>query len=51
MTSARPYRSAMTAEQAVAELVENSGTQFDPEVVDALISLMSSDTRRFAMRS
>jgi HD-GYP domain-containing protein (c-di-GMP phosphodiesterase class II) len=51
MTSARPYRAAMTAEQAVAELVENSGTQFDPDVVAALMSLMASDTNRFAMRS
>lgn len=33
MTSTRPYREALTDEQAVAELVKCSGTQFDPEIV------------------
>ncbi len=36
MTTDRPYRNAMSSEAAVAELVENAGTQFDPSVVDAL---------------
>ncbi len=34
MTSGRPYRAAMAAPDAVAELVRNAGTQFDPEIVD-----------------
>ncbi len=33
MTSPRPYRPAMTHEQALAELRAQAGAQFDPEVV------------------
>lgn len=33
MTSDRPYRKALSDEQAVAELVKCSGTQFDPSIV------------------
>ncbi|WP_322785262.1 HD domain-containing phosphohydrolase [Pseudothermotoga thermarum] len=33
MISDRPYRKAMTIEQAKEELLKNSGTQFDPKVV------------------
>ncbi|MCX5679486.1 MAG: GAF domain-containing protein [Candidatus Omnitrophica bacterium] len=35
MTSDRPYRKAMSHEEAVSELKRCSGTQFDPKVVDA----------------
>jgi HD-GYP domain-containing protein (c-di-GMP phosphodiesterase class II) len=38
MTSDRAYRAAMPFEEAMAELRRNSGTQFDPAVVDALIA-------------
>jgi HD-GYP domain-containing protein (c-di-GMP phosphodiesterase class II) len=38
MTTDRSYRKAMPLEQAVAELRRVSGTQFDPAVVDALIT-------------
>ncbi len=37
MTNTRRYRTALSREQAVEELVKNRGTQFDPEVVDAFI--------------
>ena len=40
MTSDRPYREALTHEQAVAELEVNSGGQFDPEIVEALIAVL-----------
>jgi putative nucleotidyltransferase with HDIG domain len=40
MTTNRPYRDAMPREAAIAELVANAGTQFDPEVVAALISVV-----------
>jgi diguanylate cyclase (GGDEF)-like protein/putative nucleotidyltransferase with HDIG domain len=35
MTSDRPYRSALPAEGALAELRENAGRQFDPRCVEA----------------
>jgi putative nucleotidyltransferase with HDIG domain len=38
MTSARPYRGAMTHEAAMEELERGSGTQFDAEVVVAFTS-------------
>lgn len=39
MTSDRPYRQAMTHEQALAELQRVAGTQLDPEVVQHFIAL------------
>ena len=36
MTTDRPYRAARTEEAALAELRANAGTQFDPDVVSAL---------------
>jgi putative nucleotidyltransferase with HDIG domain len=39
MTSDRPYRDALSIEEALAEIVRNRGTQFDPEMVDALIGV------------
>jgi len=39
MTTDRPYRAALTIEQAAAELDRMAGTQFDPEVVAAFIPL------------
>jgi HD-GYP domain-containing protein (c-di-GMP phosphodiesterase class II) len=38
MTSDRPYRKAMTQEDAVAELRRCANTQFDPAVIDAFIA-------------
>ncbi len=35
MTTDRPYRSALTFDEVLAELKRYSGTQFDPELVDA----------------
>lgn len=37
MTSDRPYRQAMTAEEAINELQKGSGTQFDPGLVPVFI--------------
>jgi HD-GYP domain-containing protein (c-di-GMP phosphodiesterase class II) len=39
MTSDRPYRPAMTIEEAVEEVVRCSGTQFDKRIVDCLVRL------------
>jgi putative nucleotidyltransferase with HDIG domain len=38
MTSDRSYRKALPRHKAIAELRRNSGTQFDPAVVEALIA-------------
>jgi diguanylate cyclase (GGDEF)-like protein len=36
MTAGRPYRDALSVEDALDELQENAGSQFDPDVVRAL---------------
>ncbi|MEW6188617.1 MAG: HD domain-containing phosphohydrolase, partial [Actinomycetota bacterium] len=41
MTSERSYRSALTLEQAVAELKRCSGTQFDPKIVEVFLSIIA----------
>jgi diguanylate cyclase (GGDEF)-like protein len=38
MTNDRVYRSKLSAEEALVELEDCSGTQFDPDVVDALVA-------------
>jgi len=39
MTTDRPYRSALTPEEALAELHAQAGRQFDPAVVAALVAV------------
>jgi putative nucleotidyltransferase with HDIG domain len=39
MTSDRPYRRALSAESALRELAQGSGTQFDAQVVECLLRL------------
>jgi HD-GYP domain-containing protein (c-di-GMP phosphodiesterase class II) len=39
MVTTRPYRDAMSPAEARAELLANRGTQFDPQVVDAVLAL------------
>jgi HD-GYP domain-containing protein (c-di-GMP phosphodiesterase class II) len=46
MTSDRPYRSAMTTAEAVAELKDKAGTQFDPAVVKVLADILGGRTNR-----
>jgi diguanylate cyclase (GGDEF)-like protein/PAS domain S-box-containing protein len=43
MTSDRPYRRHLTREQALVELRDNAGSQFDPDVVAALLNLVEAD--------
>jgi len=43
MTTDRPYRKAMSREDAVTELRSNSGTQFEPRVVEALVTVVEAD--------
>lgn len=40
ITTTRPYRTAQSPEAAVEELRACAGTQFDPEVVDALVRVL-----------
>ncbi|MDQ3758937.1 MAG: hypothetical protein M3331_03205 [Actinomycetota bacterium] len=42
MTTDRPYRKAMPISDALAELRSESGKQFDPDVVAALVGLVES---------
>src|SRR5207248_8744068 len=42
MTSDRSYRAALPVSTAVAELRDASGTQFDPQVVDALVAAVDA---------
>jgi putative two-component system response regulator len=42
MTSDRPYRPGLSMEDALAELVRCSGTQFDPRVVEAVVAAVEA---------
>ena len=42
MTTDRPYRKSLGEDEAKRRLVEGSGTQFDPKVVDALLRVLSA---------
>jgi putative nucleotidyltransferase with HDIG domain len=48
MTSERPYRKKLDHEMAVREIVRNSLTQFDPQVVEAFLEAMETTTPRSA---
>jgi HD-GYP domain-containing protein (c-di-GMP phosphodiesterase class II) len=41
MTSNRPYRMALTQEEAFRELRQGAGTQFDPEMVEAFVAMIN----------
>ena len=41
MTSDRPYRKALTADEAFEELRKNAGTQFHPQLVETFITIMT----------
>jgi HD-GYP domain-containing protein (c-di-GMP phosphodiesterase class II) len=43
MVSSRPYRNGLPAEEAVRRLVESSGTQFDPVVVQSFLSFAQAE--------
>ena len=45
MVSDRPYRRALGAHEAVAELLDGAGTQFDPRAVEAVLSVIGSEKR------
>ncbi|MDQ7096735.1 HD domain-containing protein [Desulfosporosinus sp. PR] len=41
MTSDRPYRKALSKEAAFAEIKKNSGSQYDPQVVEAFLKAVA----------
>ena len=43
MTTERPYRPGMSKSEAIHELYSGSGRQFDPRVVDALVSVLDAN--------
>src|SRR5271170_5400285 len=43
MVSSRPYRNGLPPEEAVRRLVESSGTQFDPVVVQCFLSFAQAE--------
>jgi putative nucleotidyltransferase with HDIG domain len=42
MVTDRPYRAALSRESAIAELHANAGTQFDPDVVEAVTRVLDA---------
>ncbi|MGQ9756018.1 MAG: HD domain-containing phosphohydrolase [Desulfotomaculales bacterium] len=46
MTSARPYRGALTPEEAVEELRRGVGRQFDPRVVEAFLRIPAGEKEK-----
>jgi diguanylate cyclase (GGDEF)-like protein/putative nucleotidyltransferase with HDIG domain len=46
MTSDRPYRPALPPEEAIAELREEAGSQFDPRVVEVLLEELGEESPR-----
>jgi HD-GYP domain-containing protein (c-di-GMP phosphodiesterase class II) len=43
MTTDRPYRLALTKQEAIDELNRNSGTQFDPKVCSIMVELLEGE--------
>jgi HD-GYP domain-containing protein (c-di-GMP phosphodiesterase class II) len=46
MVSNRSYRPGLSVEEALRELLRNSGTQFDPAVVEAFIRVLHEPADR-----
>ena len=47
MMSRRPYREAMTQEDSLEEIMRNSGSQFDPQVVSAFLKMVRTNPDGF----
>jgi diguanylate cyclase (GGDEF)-like protein len=51
MITDRPYRQALTQEQAIAQLERGSRAEYDPDVVDALLDLLGQSPPRVRDRA
>jgi putative nucleotidyltransferase with HDIG domain len=49
MTTDRSYRKALPLEVAIGELTKHSGTQFAPDVVDALVAVVARDAPQWQL--
>jgi len=49
MTTNRPYRKGFKPERAVKEILDNAGTQFDPEMVEAFDRSWRLNNRQFLL--
>ncbi|XMB72969.1 diguanylate cyclase [Mycoplasmatota bacterium WC30] len=45
MTNDRCYKKAMSKEKAITELIDNAGTQFDPDIVKTFIGLIKESDK------
>lgn len=43
MTTSRSYRSAITIDEAITELIRNKGTQFNPYIVEIMVDIYNKD--------
>ena len=48
MTSDRPYRRALTRDEALAEVDRCAGTQFDPRIAEVFVALFAETELRAA---
>lgn len=45
MTSGRPYRKGISKEEAMKEILDNAGTQFDPNLAKLFVGLMETNEK------
>lgn len=43
MTEDRPYRKAMPKQEAITEIINNAGTQFDPNITKIFVDIVADD--------
>lgn len=46
MTNDRVYRAAKSIEEATAELISGSGSQFDPEIVRLFVQILQTESEQ-----
>lgn len=46
MTAERPYKRALTLEEAIEEIERNKGTQFDPRLAEVMIEIIKEEIQK-----